>query len=89
MWFLLPFAAAAGAILYELLRPTPKSEVVQFTAKENEELIEANERGLKAAGIEYETHTDGVNTWIMVKPKDRTAAVQVVIATARNAGLLK
>lgn len=87
MWLLLPFAAAAGAGLYELLRATPKSEVVQFTT--NAKLLDVNERGLKAAGIDYEMNTDGVNTWIMVKPKDRTAAVQVVLATARNAGLLK
>ena len=87
MWYLLPIAAVAGAAIYEILRPTPKSEVVQFT--NNEKLIDASERALKAAGIDFDIHTDGVNRWIMVRPQDRTAAVQVVIAVAKNAGLMK
>lgn len=87
MWLLLAPAAAIGAALWELvLRPATKSEVVQFTT--NAKLIDVNTRALDGAGISYEVSTDGVNSWIMVKPADRTNAVQAVLNSAKAAGLM-
>jgi hypothetical protein len=87
MWFLLPVAGAVGAALWELvLRPAVKSEVVQFTT--NGKLIDVNTRALDGAGIAYDVFTDGVNSWIMVKPADRTNAVQAVLNSAKASGLM-
>jgi hypothetical protein len=88
MWLLLPVAAAVGGAVWELiLRPAVKSEVVQFTT--NGKIIEVNSRALDGAGIAYDVFTDGTNSWIMVKPGDRTNAVQVVRLSAQAAGLWK
>lgn len=88
MWFLLPIAATVGGALWELvLRPASKSEVVQFSA--NPKIVEVNARALDGANIPYDIFTDGSNSWIMVKPGDRTNAVQVVRASAQAAGLWK
>lgn len=88
MWILLPFAAALGGAVWELvLRPAVKSEVVQFTS--NPKMIEVNARALDGAGIAYDLFTDGTNSWLMVKPGDRTSAVQAVRLSAQAAGLWK
>lgn len=88
MWLLIPLAAALGGAVWELvLRPAEKSEVVQFTP--NMKLIDVSRRALNGANIEYDVFTDGTNSWIMVKPGDRTAAVKVVAASAMAVGLTK
>lgn len=88
MWLLLPLAAAVGGAVWELiLRPSSKSEVVQFTT--NAKLVDVNDRALTGAKIDHDVFTDGSNSWIMVKPSDRTAAVQVVRASAQASGLWK
>jgi len=87
MWALIPFIAAAGAGIWELVRPAAKSEVVQFTT--NPKLIDVNDKALTGANISHDVFTDGSNSWIMVKPSDRTAAVQVVMASAKASGIWK
>jgi hypothetical protein len=88
MWPLIPLAAAAGAAIWELLlRPAIKSEVVQFSS--NPKIVEINSRALDGAQIPYDIFTDGTNSWIMVKPGDRTTAVQVVRLSAQAGGLWK
>jgi hypothetical protein len=88
MWFLLPVAGVVGGAVWELLlRPATKSEVVQFTP--DAKLIEVNARALDGANIPYELFTDGTNSWLMVKPGDRTNAVQAVRLSAQAAGLWK
>lgn len=87
MWLLFPLAAVAGAGLYELLRPSPKTGVVQFT--QDIRMVNANEAALKAAGIDYVVKNDGMNIWILVSESNRPKAVELVISSARAAGLIK
>lgn len=85
MWYLIPAAAVLGAGLYEIIRPAAKTEVVQFTP--NPKVADLSARALNGAKVDYEMFTDGVNSWIMVKPSDRTAAVQAVKAVLQVAKL--
>jgi hypothetical protein len=84
MWFLIPLALAAGYGFRLLVAPSIKSEVVRFTT--NNSLIDQDSSLLKQAGIDHEVDTDGVNSWIMVTPDNRTKAVQVI---KQNEGLPK
>lgn len=79
MWGLLGplLGIGAGIGIHELfIKSEPLSEVVQFTT--SEKLIQMNSAGLTAANIKHEVNTDGSNSWIMVKPSDRTRAVGIV-----------
>jgi hypothetical protein len=79
MWILNALVGAVvGTVAYELLRPSPKSAVAQFTS--NEKVYNASEAALKRAGIDYEASTDGSNSWLMVREKDRPAAVRAILA---------
>ena len=76
MWFLLPVALGLGYGIRLLVESTPKSEVIVYTTDSN--LIDKTETSLKMMGLDYEIDTDGVNSWIMVKPDDRIQASKAV-----------
>ena len=75
MWFLIPVFAAAGAGLWELVRPAAKTEVILYTS--NVKIIDGASKNLTAKGIDHDVFTDGVNNWISVKPADRPAAIVI------------
>lgn len=82
MWILNALVGAVvGVVGYEILKPSPKSAVAQFTS--NEKIYNASEAALKRAGIDYEAHTDGSNSWLMVREKDRGAAVQAILTAVK------
>jgi hypothetical protein len=79
---LLPLAAAAGAGIYELLRPAPKTALVLYT--QNSKLVDQIDIALQKANIDHEVLTDGISGWIQVKEADRGRAVQMVQAALKG-----
>jgi len=79
MWFLIPVAAALGGAIWELvIRPEAKTEVVIYS--KNPKAVNVADLALTGAGVDHEITTDGINSWIMVKPGDRAKAAQVIAA---------